>query len=136
VAVPTFLAVAEQAPPDVGLLDVIADALRGSVYVQRFARLEGGKWTAVDELRIEPVEAWLARVPADGWVSGPGLEVYADRLPDPVRPVPTEAWHPGVAAVARVGRRLQPLDREGILALEPLYIRKSTAEEKADQRRP
>src|SRR5690349_2476808 len=40
VAVPTFHAVAEQAPAEAGVVDVIADALQGHVYVQRFRRAD------------------------------------------------------------------------------------------------
>src|SRR5947209_20630768 len=54
VPVPTFAAIAEQAPPEAAVLWVIADALQGQIYLQRFARDAAGTWRPADELRIEP----------------------------------------------------------------------------------
>src|SRR4051812_47130680 len=50
VPVPTFAAIAEQAPAEARVLWVLADALQGLIYVQRFERAD--RWAAADELRI------------------------------------------------------------------------------------
>jgi tRNA threonylcarbamoyladenosine biosynthesis protein TsaB len=126
VAVPTFHAIAEQAPAEAQTVDVIADALQGLVYAQRFRRADAG-WEPADELRIEPFETWAAR--AGDWVSGPGVDGYAARVRGSV--VPAEARAPGLEALYRVGLRLEPLTAAEVMRLEPLYLRPSSAEEKA-----
>jgi tRNA threonylcarbamoyladenosine biosynthesis protein TsaB len=127
VAVPTFHAIAEQTPGDTHTMDVIADALQGLVYAQRFRRTDAG-WEPADELRIEPFDAWVGRA-GDGPVSGPGVGVYSERIRGTV--VPIEARSPGVEALYRVGLRLTPLSAAEVMRLEPLYLRPSSAEEKA-----
>ena len=127
VAVPTFHAIAEQAPAGAQAVDVIADALQGLVYAQRFRRNDDG-WAPADELRIEPFDAWAARA-GDGWVSGPGVDAYAARVRGSV--VSAEARVPGLEALYRVGLRLAPLTTAEVMRLEPLYLRPSSAEEKA-----
>jgi tRNA threonylcarbamoyladenosine biosynthesis protein TsaB len=129
IAVDTFAAIAEQAPPDAGQVWVIADALQGLVYVQGFARSDGG-WLAADALRILPVEEWLPHA-TERWVSGPGLTVCADRVAKECRLVAEADREPRVESVFAVGTRLQALSREELFALEPLYLRGSSAEEKA-----
>src|SRR5262245_49504674 len=78
VAVDTFAAIAVQAPPEAAHLWVIADALQGQVYAQRFTR--DGEWRAAGELRIEPFEEWVKEIGESG-ISGPGVSAYAERLP-------------------------------------------------------
>jgi tRNA threonylcarbamoyladenosine biosynthesis protein TsaB len=117
-AVPTFTAIAADVP---GTADVIADALQGAIYVQRFA--DG---VAVSELRIERFDAWVRTADV---VAGPGVVPFADQLPAAVtRSTITE---PSLEAVFRVARTLPPLGRDALLRLEPLYLRGSSAEEKA-----
>jgi tRNA threonylcarbamoyladenosine biosynthesis protein TsaB len=130
VAVDTFAAIAEQAPPEPREVWVIADALQGKIYLQRFARAEGG-WAAADELRIDRAEEWLNRVAPGTWVTGPGVKVLTDRIPQTCPLAPEADREPRVESVFAVGSRLTPLTREGLFALEPLYLRGSSAEEKA-----
>lgn len=128
IPVDTFAAVAAQAPAAADTLWVIADALRDQVYRQRFVRRQG-RLVADDELRIEPFTAWAAG--AEGWVSGPGLAIYGHRLPPRCRPVPPQEREPRAEGVFAAGRYLSPVSREELFALEPLYLRASSAEEKA-----
>lgn len=130
VAVDTFAAIAEQAPPEAERLWVIADALQGQIYLQRFTRTEGG-WQPADELRITSAEESLPRAESGTWVTGPGVTVYADRLPQTCPVVPEPEREPRIESLFRVGSRLSPLTREELFALEPLYLRGSSAEEKA-----
>jgi len=129
VAVDTFAAIAEQTPAETDQVWVIADALQGQVYVQGFARVAGG-WSAADSLRIVSFEDWLPHA-AEKWVSGPGVSVYADRIPEECRLVAQADREPRVESVFAAGARLEALSREELFALEPLYLRGSSAEEKA-----
>jgi tRNA threonylcarbamoyladenosine biosynthesis protein TsaB len=62
--------------------------------------------------------------------------VYASALPDPGRYVPEADREPRVESVLAVGLPLAPLTREQLFALEPLYLRGSSAEEKANAELP
>ena len=93
--------------------------------------IEGG-WTAADELRIVVVEEWLALAAAGTWITGPGVKVYADRIPrdEPAR----SRSGPRAARRERVRGRdnvYRCCHAEEMFALEPLYLRGSSAEEKA-----
>lgn len=129
-AVETFAAIAEQAPAEANHLWVIADALQNQVYVQRFDRTPAG-WVPFQELRIGAVDEWLNWLPAGVHVSGPGVAVYADAIPQTCLLVSEADREPRVESVFAVGLRLSPLTREELFALEPLYLRGSSAEEKA-----
>jgi tRNA threonylcarbamoyladenosine biosynthesis protein TsaB len=131
IAVNTFSAIAKQAPAGAKDVCVIADALQGQVYAQEYALRHDG-WLPADQLRILPVGAWASTLPVGDWVSGPGVNVYDEQIPR-VNPRVIEAdREPRVESVFAVGRRLfLPLTREEIFALEPLYLRGSSAEEKA-----
>jgi len=130
-AVDTFAAIAVQAPAEAQKLWVIADALQGQIYLQRFGRSVGG-WSAADELRIDRVEDWLPQVTAGAWVSGPGVKPYTERIPPMFPLVPEVDREPRVESVFAVGAKLPALSREEMFALEPLYLRGSSAEEKAN----
>jgi tRNA threonylcarbamoyladenosine biosynthesis protein TsaB len=124
VAIDTFAAVAAQAPPEARPLDVIADAQKQKVYLQRFER--GAPATS---LTIRPVAEWLADAPAP-WVSGPGLRLYRGRLPPEVRAVEESLWEPRVESLLALGlRRWRAGERDDPFAVEPLYLRPSSAEE-------
>jgi tRNA threonylcarbamoyladenosine biosynthesis protein TsaB len=127
---PTFRAIAGRVPEGFPVADVIGDALRGQVFVQRFARAGSG-WTAADALRIEPVTEWATRLPAGVAVTGPGVAVHEAAIPGAVVRVPAELREPSVEAVLEAGAGLDPLGRDEMFRLEPLYLRGSSAEEKA-----
>jgi tRNA threonylcarbamoyladenosine biosynthesis protein TsaB len=132
VAVPTFAVIAEQAPPEVTLLDVIADAQQGKAYVQRFVRGSGGgNWSPQAALVIRPFIEWLDEREPGAWVAGPGLHVFHDRLPGDVPVVAAEAWNPHAESLLRVGlRQLRQGQVDDWSSVEPLYLRPSSAEEK------
>jgi tRNA threonylcarbamoyladenosine biosynthesis protein TsaB len=130
VAVPTFAAITGRVADGFDIVDVIADALQGQVYAQRFAR-RGDGWVAADELRIEPVGGWAARLGDGTAVTGPGVAVHDAQIPAAVPRVPAELREPTVESLWRAGRPIRPATREELFRMEPLYLRGSSAEEKA-----
>lgn len=130
VAVPTFHAVAAQAPRDATELWVIADALQGMVYVQRFTRRDG-ILSATTDLTIERMDEWLPRMSDEEWVSGPGVDAHVATLTGRRGLVAADDREPRVDGVLRAAERLQPLGRDELFSIEPLYLRGSSAEEKA-----
>lgn len=120
VAVPSFAAVAADVP---GTVDVIGDALQGLIYVQRF--VDG---VVVGELRIVTFNEWAGDAGAVT-VAGPGVVTFAAKLPGGA--VRSAVLEPSVEAVYRVSQTLPPLSTEEVMKLEPLYLRGSSAEEKA-----
>ena len=139
VPVGTFAAIAEQAPAEAGVLWVIADALREQVYTQRFERNpETGRLVpSHGGVQIEWVNESLHWLPAGVWVSGPGVTVYADRsIPQSCLLVPEADREPSVIGLFAAAEGVSPVSREELFALEPLYLRGSSAEEKAKKERP
>lgn len=131
VAVPTFHTLAARAPADWPAVEVIADALQGTVYHQRFGAVAAaGLRTPDSDLRIVPFDAWKdTRDPTAG-VTGPGAEQFRERLAGHPLAV-TADCRPRVGAVLWIGRTVAPLTRPEWFAVEPLYLRGSSAEEKA-----
>ena len=135
VGVETFAAIAEQAPPGVERVDVLADAQKSNVYVQPFAHDAGG-WTAAAALTIRPFAEWLAGRAAAA-VSGPGLLKWRASLPAGVPVLDESLWEPRAESLLRLGlARLEVGSSDNVLSLEPLYLRPSSAEEQWRGRPP
>jgi tRNA threonylcarbamoyladenosine biosynthesis protein TsaB len=131
IAVETFAAIARQAPAEASHQWVIGDALQNHVYLQPFTSVSGGTWAKSDELRIERIEDVLTQIVPGTWLNGPGVKVYAERFPRNCPFVPEADREPRIESVFEVGLTLHPLTQDQLFALEPLYLRGSSAEEKA-----
>jgi tRNA threonylcarbamoyladenosine biosynthesis protein TsaB len=129
-AIDTFAAIAEQSPVESQVVCVVTDALQEQVYAQEFARQSGG-WLPTNSLRVVAVGEWAATLPVGIHVSGPGVSVYETQIPPANPRVPETDREARIESVFAVGLRLPPLTREELFALEPLYLRGSSAEEKA-----
>ncbi|MCS6975426.1 MAG: tRNA (adenosine(37)-N6)-threonylcarbamoyltransferase complex dimerization subunit type 1 TsaB [Gemmatales bacterium] len=145
IGVPAFPAVALQATdpleanPEPRRIWVINDAQQNRVYCQRFeitqtpSQTDGPK--ALTNLSVLPVEQWLAELSAEDWVSGPGLRLHRDKLPPAVKVVAESAWDPRPQALLRLGwDRLLRGESDNVMAVEPLYARRSSAEEMWEKR--
>ena len=85
-----------------------------------------------------PLSMWLESALA--WhvaVTGPGLEVFAARLPAELTVLPRETWLPLPASLLKVGlASFEKGERDNVHGVEPLYLRASSAEEKWDKLHP
>jgi tRNA threonylcarbamoyladenosine biosynthesis protein TsaB len=123
IPVPTFEAIIETLPSAFTQVDVVADALQGMLYVQGFARASDEPWHAVDALRIVEGKSWQAERPTDRPIYGPGAELVNGVAP-----------HPTLRGLFQASFRHPELRGTAFLSLEPLYLRGSSAEEKAAAR--
>lgn len=129
VGVPTFAVIARRAPASMRALHVVADALKGKLYDQRFVSTREGAWTPEEDLRIVDCATWLAQVRAS-CVTGPGVELVESALPPGVSALPPESRRPDLGALLELARSAPAaLEGHALQALEPLYWRASSAEE-------
>lgn len=135
-AVDTLRVIAQNAPDDIAGVHVISDAQRGELFVGRYVRGEDGLFARVDEIEIVAAPQWCAERTTDCVVTGPGLDKYADRFTSSVRLLEPEQRFPSASIVARFGeQQIDAGETADLWSLEPLYIRRSAAEEKRDGRR-
>ena len=129
-AVDTFAAIAAACPPSHSTVEVVADALRGLIYAQRFARGAATAWEQVNDLAILPKGAWLTRLTSGTLVTGPGLSVVEGDLPLDTPVGPAAARDADLAGLLAVGlARYERGEHSDIWSCEPLYLRRSSAEE-------
>jgi tRNA threonylcarbamoyladenosine biosynthesis protein TsaB len=130
VAIDTFAAIALQSPAEAEAVDVLADAQQDKLYVQHFKRAAEGVWASTSALTIVSAGEWLARRDPAAWVSGPGVAVVENRLQCAI--VEPANRDPRPESLLRLGlARYRAGQLDDIWALEPLYARPSSAEEKA-----
>jgi tRNA threonylcarbamoyladenosine biosynthesis protein TsaB len=131
--IPTFEVIALQAPLSARRIEVLADAQKDKVYCQPFERSADGILRPAAPLAIVPWNTWAANVPPGAVVTGPGALKYPDRLPPEVTVLPAEVREPLLSSLlARGLERLRRGERDDPYALEPLYLRASSAEEQWD----
>jgi tRNA threonylcarbamoyladenosine biosynthesis protein TsaB len=125
----TFAAIAHRAPREADIVDVIADAQQQNVYVQRWQRNADG-WRA-ERLQIRAVPDWIASLTPEIWVSGPAVEMHDTAISSANPRVASESRLADPLALLELGmRRWQGEGPDDLWALEPLYLRASSAEEK------
>ena len=130
-AIDTFAAIYQPILAAHPSVDIIADAQQDNIYVQRFGADPA-------PLTIVPLAAWLESALAKGTsVTGPGLEALAARLPADLTILPRETWLPLPASLLSIGMaRYRKGERDDPFAVEPLYLRPSSAEQKWDKLHP
>ncbi len=143
-AVDTFRAIAAASPGDVAEVFVVADAQRGELFVGRYALEEkqdaGGataRWSPRQEISIAATDFWCRQLaelaPSPFAVSGPAVEAIRSRLPSFLRVLNSELRLPRADLVAELGeQQAMAGDLADVWTLEPFYLRRSAAEEKAN----
>lgn len=135
VAVDTFLAIARQASTDAAQLQVINDAQRGDLFVGRFDRSNDGTWKRQAAIEIVAVDDWLSRLSNETAVTGPAVEKLESQLAGRCFLESPLTRHPLAASISLLGEASVIAGQvDDLWRLEPLYLRRSAAEEKADLR--
>lgn len=135
-------AIAAGAPEDALRVAVVVDAQRGGVYAEDFEReAPGAPLLRVRPSRVLPSIEWLASLTPGTVVIGPDLHRLridwpADLVRFPLDPQSSSgAGFPQPLALIEMARRAWTEGRrEDPWALEPIYLRRSGAEEKAETR--
>jgi tRNA threonylcarbamoyladenosine biosynthesis protein TsaB len=136
VPVDTFQAIAANAPTGVSVVHVAANAQRGELFVARFRRTAEGDWERCGSTEILQVAILAARLQTGDVVLGPDLEFAEDGLGTPVRLLTGPIGRPRADEVARLGERLLAAGKAGNAgSIVPVYLRRSSAEDKWEQRR-
>ena len=137
VAVDTFEAIASETLIDVDTLWVASDAHRDELFVRHFSRKVDGRWQPDGDHSIVACHDWCdARTIEEVVVTAtPGL---LDRGSEPVRHrIVSDRPRPGAESVARLGYDACLAGAaDDPITVEPLYLRRSAAEEKRDSLRP
>lgn len=126
-------AIARNAPPDALRIAAVGDAQRGDLFAADFARdIVRGPLLRTRPTRLERADSWPGALPAGTYILGPPLGRAEPSWPAWVTRGGVETGYPD-------GDRLIELARERIARgrpddpwfLEPAYVRRSAAEEKA-----
>ena len=139
VAVDTFRAIAAASPADVSEVFVVSDAQRGDLFVGRYAVDDSTTGPVrLGEIGIESTVSFCQRVQeiaasrSEIAITGPAATKVQATLPSSVRVLAAELQHPQANFIAQLGEQ-QALAGElsDPWQLEPFYLRRSAAEEKA-----
>lgn len=138
-AVDTFRAIAAASPADVSEVFVVSDAQRGDLFAGRYLLADSGIGPQRQgEIVIESGEQFCERIQVlassqtDLAITGPAAGTLPFPSSSAVRILPEEFWQPRAEFVAELGEQ-QVLAGElsDPWQLEPFYLRRSAAEEKA-----
>lgn len=134
VAVDTLQAVACGASTSADRVTSIIDAQRSELFVNRYSAVdkEGLRWP-LDDLSIVGVQELASRFHEEhhGILSGPAMNKFEEPLADCLQSDPG-TWIPRAYWVLKIGENLAAKQHFAVVAaLEPVYVRRSYAEEKA-----
>jgi tRNA threonylcarbamoyladenosine biosynthesis protein TsaB len=128
----SFEAVARSAPAESQWIRVIADAQRGDVFAADYRRLEpGGDLERVGQVRLEAASAWLGGLVEGAYVMARDAARLGLMLPPTVEVAPeSRTLADGRILIAMTREAADRGRRDDPWFLEPLYLRRSAAEEK------
>lgn len=126
-------AIVRNAPTDARFVVAVADAQRGDLFVADFARDTAGRpLRRVGPTRIEQADSWSATLAPGTWVVGPPLGRAEPSWPmSIVRGDPSTGYPEGRHLMALTRERIASGRPDDPWFLEPAYVRRSAAEEKA-----
>jgi len=129
-------AVAQNAPADALRVAVVADAQRGDFFAADARRAAaGGPLERLGPTRVEPADRWAAALEPGTLVLDPGPDRPGLALPDFVHRADPELGRPRGEGLARLARALLAAGRrDDPWFLEPVYLRRSAAEDQWDAR--
>jgi tRNA threonylcarbamoyladenosine biosynthesis protein TsaB len=135
VGIESFDIVARNAPGAVMRVAVIGDAQRGDLYIAEFKRDSANR--ALQRLgptRVESAVAWLEKLDPSTLVIGPAAE-RAGAVPEVARPADASWNRPdGIQLIALARAELERGRSDEPRLLEPLYLRRSAAEDLWDRK--
>lgn len=126
--VETFAAIAVRAPE--GSVSVVADALQGKLFRREYRR-RGTVLESAGPLEVVTTTVWRAGLEPGMRVSGPAVTAWEGRLPAGVTPVDDSEREPRPMDLLTVARTCSWAVTTDMWTAEPLYLRGSSAEEKA-----
>jgi tRNA threonylcarbamoyladenosine biosynthesis protein TsaB len=128
-------AIARNAPGDVLRVAVASDAQRGYAYVAEFSRdRPGGNLLRTGATRIEPAAEWADRLGPGTLVLGPALDRMPVAWPGSARLGTPGQGHPLAPGLVRLAHEtLMSGRRDDPFFLEPVYLRRSAAEEQSER---
>jgi tRNA threonylcarbamoyladenosine biosynthesis protein TsaB len=130
----TLEVLAGQAPADAHVVRAVIDAQRQELFAAEFHREPESPLSRRPQAAIVSIDTWIASLAPGDCVIGPVLPRLRHRLPEYVRVAPEPTWTPMAASVGRVAwQRYAAGERDDVWELAPLYLRRSAAEEKADE---
>ena len=100
-----------------------------------FRRDAGGELQPTEPVRIAKCADWAGRLEPGTFVIGPGLRRYRGAVPQHAVIADESLWDPQARVVMALGLRdFRAGRRDDFWFLEPVYLRKSAAEEKWEAR--
>ena len=125
----TLHAIACNSPADVVVVDVIGDAQREDLFVGRYVKNAEGDWLREGDVTIISAEAWAASLKSGDVVSGSALEKFGALVEGRCRILAPDFRVPQAAWIARLGiRQIEAGQAADLWSVEPLYLRRSSAE--------
>jgi tRNA threonylcarbamoyladenosine biosynthesis protein TsaB len=128
--VETFAAIALRAPADIQQVSVVGDALQGKLFRRGYRRVESA-WDSVGPLEEVRAAEWLASLHAGVFVTGPAAGMFSGKTPPGVVIANDLERDPRPVDLLNVAQQLPWAVTTDVWRAEPLYVRGSSAEEKA-----
>ncbi len=132
VAIDTLQGLAQRAMPTGSEITVISDAQRGDVFVNSY-RSGKGVVEPVGTVRIQSMVTVLTelREHHSQLLTGPGVKKFADQIPSVITRAADDRLLPRASALLPVAERMISAEKWADPdTLEPVYLRRSYAEEK------
>ncbi len=129
--------IARNAPEEARKVSVIVDAQRGDLYAEDFQRLEpGGPLVVVEPVRVVSAQNWATEDRSDSLVLCPDLDRISRQIALPESFEPPEQGRPQGLPLLELAREVYQSGRfADPWFLEPIYLRRSAAEENWEARK-